>query len=191
MTELAPNHKIGLSLSSPVMIASGFCGYGDAYHRLLDLSSFGAIVTGPITLRPQRGQPQPRLVETKAGFILNTGQQNPGVKKVLRQYGKIWPKLGVPIMAHLPATDPDDLMRTAHALSGVQTPHGESVIVAIELELPRQAAIQDVARWVRAVHAGSELPLMVKIPLNAHLEIAETAVKENADALVVGVCFLE
>ncbi|RPJ55510.1 MAG: hypothetical protein EHM12_12080, partial [Dehalococcoidia bacterium] len=78
MIELAPNHKIGLSLANPVMIASGCCGYGSAYRPLLDLSAFGAIVTNPITLRSQRGASQPRLVETLAGLILNTGDQNPG-----------------------------------------------------------------------------------------------------------------
>ena len=48
MIELAPNHKFGLSLNNPVLIASGFGGYGDAYQRLIDLSIFGAIVTNPI-----------------------------------------------------------------------------------------------------------------------------------------------
>ena len=55
MIELAPHHKFGLPLDNPVLIASGFGGYGDAYQRLLDLSAFGAIVTNPITLRPRRG----------------------------------------------------------------------------------------------------------------------------------------
>jgi dihydroorotate dehydrogenase len=49
MIELAPNHKIGLSLANPVMIASGCAGYGNAYQPLLDLSAFGAIVTNPVT----------------------------------------------------------------------------------------------------------------------------------------------
>ncbi len=186
MVELAPYHKTGLILSSPILIASGFCGYGDSYQRLLDISKFGAVVTQPITLRPQRGAPQPRLVETKAGFILNTGYQNSGVKKVLRRYSKIWSRLKVPVIAHLPADDPDDLMRTARALSGVLTPQGSSVLAAIELGLPHQARYQDVEPWIRAIHKGSELPLLVKFPLNAPFEVAEAVANASADGLIIG-----
>lgn len=186
MVELAPHHKIGLPLSGPVMIASGFGGYGDACRPLINLSNFGAVVTQPITLRPQRGQAQPRLAETQGGFILNTGQQNPGVKKVINRYRKIWPGLNTVVIAHLPAAEPDDLRRTARALSGIQTPQGESIIAAIELGLPHHVTGWDVEQWIRAIHQGSKLPLLVKLPLNSPPDIAEAAARVNADALVAG-----
>src|SRR5688572_32661279 len=86
--ELAPQHKTGLPLTSPVMLASGCCGYGEVYGPLLNLAAFGAIVTQPITLRPRRSTVQRRLAETVSGFLLDTGQQNPGVRKILQQYTK-------------------------------------------------------------------------------------------------------
>ena len=181
MIELAPNHKIGLPLNNPVLIASGCGGYGNAYQHLIDLSAFGAIVTNPITLRPRRGSPQPRVVETKAGFILNTGQQNPGVKKVIRQYSKVWFRLGVPIIAHLPADEPDDLRRTAGALTGTEA------IAAIELGLPPDATAGDIEHWIKAVRAGSELPLLVKLPLKWATELAEVVATTAADTLVIAV----
>lgn len=186
MIELAPNHKIGLSLVNPVMIASGCGGYGNAYQQFIDLSMFGAVVTNPITLRPRHGSSQPRLVETKGGFILNTGQQNPGVRKVIQQYQKSWTHGGTPVIAHLPADEPEDLLRTARALSGLETPQGQSALVAIELGLPHQATPADVMRWIRAVQGGSPLPLLVKLPLDAPLELAETVAEAYADALVIG-----
>lgn len=186
MIELAPNHKIGLSLARPVMIASGCGGYGPAYQRLLDLSVFGALVTNPITLRPRHGPGQPRLVETAAGFILNTGQQNPGVKKVIQQYQKIWGRRDTPLIVHLPADEPDDLLRTARALSGLLTPQGHPIIDAVELGLPHSTRVQDVEPWVQAVQEGSPLPLLVKLPLDAPLELAEAAAGAYADALVIG-----
>jgi dihydroorotate dehydrogenase (NAD+) catalytic subunit len=186
MIELAPHSKLGLALANPVMIASGCCGYGHAYRPLIDLSFFGAVVTQPITLRPRRGTTQPRLVETRAGFILDTGQQNPGVKKILRQYSKVWARLETAVIAHLPADEPDDLMRTVRALTSAKTPHGDFALAAFELGLPAQATSQEVEQWVKAMQDGSELPLLVKLPLDAPLETAEAAANVYADALVIG-----
>lgn len=186
MIELAPNHKIGLSLTNPVMIASGCGGYGQVSQAWLDLSAFGAIVTNPITLRPRRGPNQPRVAETPGGFILRSGEQNPGVKKVIQQYQSLWTHLGVPIIAHLPADEPDDLRRTARALSGLETPQGQTVIAAIELGVPPAAKAQDVTRWIAVIQEVSLLPLLVKLPLDTPVELAAAAVQAYADALVIG-----
>ncbi|MBN1993157.1 MAG: nitronate monooxygenase [Anaerolineae bacterium] len=180
MIELAPDHKIGLFLSNPVMVAAGCVGYGQAYRQLIDLSVFGAFVTNPITLRPRHGPSQPRLVETTAGFVLDTGAQNPGVKKVIREYGKIWHNFAVPVIAHLPAAEPDDLFRTVRALDTTDA------VAAIELGIPFLATPRDIAAWVRAVREGCLLPVLVKLPLATALEIAEAAVRAAADALVLG-----
>lgn len=178
--ELAPNHKIGLVLANPTMIASGCGGYGTAYQGLIDQTVFGAIVTNPITLRPRRGAPGPRLVETSAGFVLDTGLQNPGVKKVIRAYRQTWSRLGVPIIAHLPAADPADLHRTARALAGTDT------IAAIELGLPHHAVPFDLKPWLEAVQRDCLLPILVKLPLDRALELAEAAADAGADILVIG-----
>jgi dihydroorotate dehydrogenase (NAD+) catalytic subunit len=178
--ELAPNHKIGLDLANPVMIAAGCCGYGHAYRSLIDLPAFGAIVTNPITLRPRRGTAQPRLAETTAGFILDTGGQNPGVKKVIRQYKKFWLGARVPIIAHLPADEPDDLLRTARALDST------AAIAAIELGLPREATPRDIEHWIRAIRTGCMLPLLLKLPLDTATEMVDVAVDMAVDVLVVG-----
>ncbi len=163
------------------MIASGCAGYGPAYQRLLDLSAFGAIVTNPITLRPRRGPMLPRLAETKAGFILDTGLQNPGVRKVIQQYRRTWARLGVPIIAHLPADEPDDLRRTAQALASTER------IAAIELGVPAEAALADFEHWTQAIRSGCLLPLLVKLPLSTAADLAQAAAAALADALVVGI----
>ena len=97
MIELAPNHKAGLSLHSRLMPAAGCFGYGVEYASLLDTTLFGAIVTNPVSLRPRRGAPQPRLVELGDGFVLNAGDQNPGVRVVVRRYADAWRRVGVPV----------------------------------------------------------------------------------------------
>lgn len=180
MIDLAPHHKIGLPLANPVMIASGCGGYGQAYRQLVDPSAFGALITNPITLRPQRGISQPRLAETTAGFVLDTGNQNPGVKKIIREYSNHWRNWSVPVIAHLPAHDPDDLYRTAGALAGTDA------VAGIELGIPSLAAPRDITVWIQAVREGCMLPLLVKLPLDAAVEMAEISAEATADALVIG-----
>lgn len=181
MIELAPQSKTGLALANPVMIAGGCGGYGSSYQPLLDLAAFGALVTNPITLRPRGGPAQPRLVETRAGFILNNGGQNPGVKKVLRQYAPAWSRLGLPVIAGLPADEPEYLRRTARALaeSGVG-------VAAIELDIPLAATASDIERWVMAVRTDCLLPLLARLPLEAADLLAEATLAAGADALVIG-----
>lgn len=183
MINLAPNHKTGLLLNTPLMIASGFAGYGR--HKLLDLSRLGAIVTNPITLRPHRGRPQPRLAETSGGLILNIGQQNPGVKKVIQQNQKTWSRLNLPIIAHLPADEPDDLARTARALAGLRTTQQEPLIAAIELGLPEGVDSAETEQWLRAVQSDCDLPILLKLPFQVAEAVIEQAVQQAVDALVV------
>ena len=82
--ELAPNNPLGLRLKNPVMVASGTFGYGTEYTRLVEVSRLGAIIAKGVTLRPRRGNPAPRTVETPAGMLNSIGLQNIGLKALLR-----------------------------------------------------------------------------------------------------------
>lgn len=178
MIELAPANKVGLPLANPVLIAAGGGDYGNAYRNLVDLAAFGGLITGPITLRPRQGRPAPRLVETRAGLILDTGQQNPGVKKVLQLYRRLWRNLPLPVIALLPAEEPVDLQRTVRALTGT------AAITAIELEIPEIASAMDIQVWVRTIREVSILPLLIKFPLRVSLDKIDEALSAGADALV-------
>ena len=46
--ELAPQHKLGLTLTNPILLACGVIGYGDALAPGLDLSRLGGFVTAPV-----------------------------------------------------------------------------------------------------------------------------------------------
>jgi dihydroorotate dehydrogenase (NAD+) catalytic subunit len=58
----------GLQLQNPIMAASGTCGYGEELHPFVDLNSLGAVVVKGLSLKPSRGNPGPRLVETAAQY---------------------------------------------------------------------------------------------------------------------------
>jgi len=78
-------------------------------------------------------------------------------------------------------------MRTARALSGITSAQGHSVLVAVELGLPHQTTTQAVKDWLKAIQDGTELPILVKLPLSISRDISEVAVTNNADALVIGI----
>ncbi|PIU83970.1 MAG: dihydroorotate dehydrogenase [Elusimicrobia bacterium CG06_land_8_20_14_3_00_38_11] len=74
-----------LKLKNPVMVASGTFGYGIEYKDLVDLDKLGAIITKTITLKPRKGNPQPRIFELPYGMINSVGLQNVGLKKFIEE----------------------------------------------------------------------------------------------------------
>ena len=126
--ELAPNNKLGLSLSTPLIAGSGAVGYGEIWPPGVApltatsdtpcsiVTPFGAMVTAPISRLPDRGRPQPRLAELPGGFVLTTGDHNPGIKRVLRDHGARWAKLGIPVLVALAAGKPEEWSELATRL---------------------------------------------------------------------------
>ena len=83
----------GVTLKNPVTTASGTFGFGREYSKFVDLNLLGAITVKGISDEAWKGNPTPRIVETRSGMINSIGLQNPGVKHFvesdipfLRQY---------------------------------------------------------------------------------------------------------
>jgi dihydroorotate dehydrogenase (NAD+) catalytic subunit len=74
----------GLSLTNPLLAASGTFGYGVEYADLLDLSSLGGIVSKGLYLEPRDGCDVPRIVETPSGLLNAIGLQGVGVRNYVR-----------------------------------------------------------------------------------------------------------
>ncbi|RKY56025.1 MAG: dihydroorotate dehydrogenase [Candidatus Neomarinimicrobiota bacterium] len=72
-----------LSLSNPILTASGTFGYGDEISDIVDIGLYGGIVTKSLTLKPRKGNPPPRVVETPCGMINSIGLANIGVDSFL------------------------------------------------------------------------------------------------------------
>jgi dihydroorotate dehydrogenase (NAD+) catalytic subunit len=178
--ELAPGHKQGLLLASPVMTAAGTFGYGLLYEELVEVEKLGAIVTTPTTLRPQRGRPQPRLRELKDGLLLGTGAQNPGLDRVLRQYAPRWERGKVPVILNITGQWSVDFVHVVRRLAGRQG------IWGLELTLPDRATAREVREIVSSVRGETLLPLLAKLPLFQIEEVARLCLEAGANALTVG-----
>ncbi|MCL4835608.1 MAG: hypothetical protein KJZ86_24425 [Caldilineaceae bacterium] len=179
MIELAPRHKIGLPVESPILLAGGSAGYGEAIHPGIDTARLGGIVVGPITRRSIRGSDAPRMAETSGGFVLQTGLQNRGVSAVIKNFARLWPRLGSPVIAQIADNSPEEAASTARRLAQVDG------LLGLELRISPQTPAGEMRSLLRAVRRAAELPLWVKLPLTAVEESAQTAAGAGADGLVI------
>lgn len=93
-----------LTLTSPIMPASGTFDPLVSAPPSWDLNQLGAVVLKSITLHPQDGNPPPRLAETAGGLLNSIGIPNGGlqhfVDHVLPQYAKRWHKIVISVAGY-------------------------------------------------------------------------------------------
>ncbi len=184
LVELAPRHKLGLTLTSPVLLAAGVIGYGDAALPGLELGRLGGYVTAPVTRRPWRND-LPQVAETSGGLLWRRGLWNPGVRVVVRDYANLWRRSRALVIVHLAGDDPDELAAVATTLE--DTPG----VAGLELDLLRAyhdeaGALEEAVELVQAVRAAADLPLLARLPLTVSDEAVQTLVESAAvDALVL------
>ncbi|MDP9226655.1 MAG: dihydroorotate dehydrogenase, partial [Actinomycetota bacterium] len=68
-----------ISLSNPILAASGTFGAGREASAFLDISAVGGIIVKSMTSVPWKGKPPPRMCETPSGMLNAIGIQNKGV----------------------------------------------------------------------------------------------------------------
>jgi len=90
----------GLCLSNPVMTASGTFGYGIESSNLIDIQCLGAIICKGTTIKPRKGNKQPRIVETPSGMLNSIGLQNIGIDALIKEKAPVWAKWHVPVIVN-------------------------------------------------------------------------------------------
>lgn len=179
MIELAPNHKFGLPIATPVLPAAGVFGYGDAYRDLVDYRSLGALVTNPVSLRSRRAAHPPRIAVRGAQLLIHTGHPNPGLSAILRQYREFWERLGLPVILHLIAATPVEAAEASDKLAGEPNIHG------IELGLDEHTPVEKALALLRSVQRSSDLPVIVRVPFSGVDALAQPLAEAGADALTL------
>jgi dihydroorotate dehydrogenase (NAD+) catalytic subunit len=109
--------RIGpLTLSNPVLTASGTFGYGDEYAHVVDPSGLGAVITKTVTVKPRPGNPPVRVAETAGGMLNSIGLENVGLERFRREKLPKLRALGATVIASLGGETPRELMRLLEAL---------------------------------------------------------------------------
>ncbi len=191
--ETLPEHGVDLSveaarglwLKNPVLTASGTFGQGVEYAELIDITRLGAIVNKGTTPHARPGNPQYRIAETPAGILNSIGLENPGAEEVARKYGKVWSKLGVPVIVNVAGYSVEDYVFVVEALDGT------AGVIAFELNVSCPNVEGGMlfgsdpglaAEVTRAVKDATDKPVIVKLTPNAPDVVAVAVACEDAGA---------
>lgn len=190
MSELKLNVNLnGLELQNPVMTASGTFGYGGEFWQLTDLDAIGAIVVKGISLKPSKGNPPPRVVETASGMLNAIGLENIGFDAFVKERLPFLRKLNTKTIANIYGTEAEHYGELARKFDAVDGVHGVEVNISCPNVKCGGAAFgsspQMAEEVVRAVRQNTSKFVMVKLSPNV-TDIAPIALAceaAGADAL--------
>lgn len=180
----------GIRLKNPVVTASGTCGYADELSEYMNVDKLGGLITKSITLKPRKGNPVPRIVETDAGMLNAIGLANIGLERFIKEKLPIIKELKVPLFVNVAGEKISDYVAVAERLAT------EEAISGIELNIscpnvkeggitfgtePKQ--VEKITKQVKK--ASGDKPLIVKLtPTVTDIAVtAQAAVGAGADAL--------
>jgi dihydroorotate dehydrogenase (NAD+) catalytic subunit len=179
----------GLQLQNPVMTASGTFGYAREFDQLVDLNRLGGIIVKGLSLKPTKGNPPPRIVETPCGMLNAIGLENVGIETFVAEKLPFLKGLTSPVIANIYGTLEEEYMQLAARIDAVEA------IAAIEVNIscPNVKAggmvfgVDPTAafRVVRGVRDQTAKPLIAKLSPNVTdiTEIALAAQEAGADSL--------
>ncbi|MYB98693.1 MAG: hypothetical protein F4123_05940, partial [Gemmatimonadetes bacterium] len=171
----------GTRFSSPVLMASGTCGFGEPVIDVMSPSEIGGLVTKSVTVEPRWGNPAPRVAEFEGGMLNSVGLANPGLE-VVRAEKLPWMRRnleGLPVFVSAAGATVSEYAAVVQGLDG------EDGFLGFELNLscPNDAHLdgrpfcldQDAMRQVLdTVRPLTGRPLLVKLAPNDP-DIAATA----------------
>ena len=181
--------KQELLLRNPILTASGTFSNGIEFARRFDLDALGGIISKGTTLRPRRGNPQPRTVETAAGMINSIGFQNVGVGALIRDVAPVWARWDVPVVVNIMGDTVREYGLLAERFEGVPGVAALEVNVSCpNVEVGGMEFGQDcdmTAEVVAEVRRHSTLPIAVKLtPQVTDIRpFAEACEQAGADAI--------
>jgi dihydroorotate dehydrogenase (NAD+) catalytic subunit len=187
-----------LRLKNPMMTASGTAGHLDELTILKNfeeiLDSLGAFVTKGVTLRPKRGNPELRVIETRTGLLNSIGLQNSGAKIFLQQELPRTLQYRLPIIVNIAADTVQDFQKLAAYLIDNDV---NRIISGIEINVScpnigkggeifgtNPKAVESVVKSVRK-SIGNEIVVITKLTPNVTdiIEPAKAAIAGGTDVL--------
>lgn len=182
--------KLGnLVLKTPVIMASGIFSYGEVQIGYLDYKKLGAITTKTITLKPRKGNPQPRIWETPSGMINCIGLQNPGIKEFIRKKFYSVDIPGVETIVSISGDSTDEIVKIVEILKKVGVKAIELNLSCPNVNKGNKLVSQSPEDTYTFVKAAKKIykdgTLMVKISPNVAdiTEIAVAAEEGGADVI--------
>jgi dihydroorotate dehydrogenase (NAD+) catalytic subunit len=182
----------GIRMKNPVMTASGTFGYGEEFSPFIDLDKLGAIVLKGITLKPKRGNPPPRIIETSSGILNAIGLQNVGVEVLINKKLPYLQKFTTPVIINISGDTLEEYVELARKLDNISQEKG---IAGLEINISCPNVQKGGIVWgtnaqltykvVNNIRKVTTLPLMVKLSPNVtDIKVIAVAAEEaGADVL--------
>ncbi len=178
--DLAPNHKHGLIVHSPLLLSPVAVGFADSLPHGLDLTHIGGVVVGPVSMSGRGYSGAVSVVELDGGVLAAHSSFSRSARRAMERFAATWTRLNCPVIVQLVDAVPADLVKAAKCI--VQTP----AVAAVEWKPPRAATAAQVSEGVRALQQNIEAPIWVKLPLDNAVVLAERAVAAGAVGVAVG-----
>lgn len=178
-----------LKLRNPIMLASGTVGYGNEISEFSNLNKLGAIVTKSLSLKPRKGNPPQRIVETPAGMLNAIGLANVGVEEFIKEKIPFLKKFDVPLICNIAASSVEEYVECTKILNEEETIKAFEINVSCPnvkdggLQFGNNlSAVGNVTSKVRAV---TNKPLIIKLSPNVSYisEFAKIVKDEGGDAV--------
>lgn len=178
-----------IKLRNPILVASGTVGYGNEIAEFIDLSKIGGIVTKSLSLRPRKGNPPQRIVETPAGMLNAIGLQNVGVEEFLKEKIPFLKKYSTTLICNIAASTVDEYVECTRLLTS------EESIDAFEINVScpnvKEGGLQfgndpsAVGLITGRVKAVTNKPVIVKLSPNVSYisEFAKVVKEEGGEAV--------
>lgn len=182
----------GIRMKNPVMTASGTFGYGEEFSPFIDLDKLGAIVLKGITLKPKRGNPPPRIIETPSGILNAIGLQNVGVEVLINKKLPYLQKFTTPVIINISGDTIEEYVELARKLDNISQEKG---IAGLEINISCPNVQKGGIVWgteaqltykvVNNIRKVTTLPLIVKLSPNVtDIKVIAVAAEEaGADVL--------
>jgi dihydroorotate dehydrogenase (NAD+) catalytic subunit len=177
-----------LTLSNPILTASGTFGYAREMAGIVDLSRLGGILPKTITRQPRPGNAPWRTVETSAGLLNAIGLDNDGIDYFLEKHWPYLRSVGTPVIVSIAGKSREDFVYLAQRMNEAEG------LVALELNVscPNVAGGVDFGTdpslcydVVSSVRQAINVPLLTKLTPNVTsiASVAKAAMEAGTDAV--------
>lgn len=178
-----------LHLKNPVLLASGTVGYGNEISQFTDMSKLGGIVTKSLSLKPRKGNPPQRIVETPSGMLNAIGLANVGVEVFIKEKIPFLKELDTTIICNIAASSIEEYVECTKILDPIDTINAFEINVSCpnvkEGGLIFGNDLNSVGRITERVRAVTKKPLIIKLSPNVSriAEFAKVVKDEGGDAV--------
>lgn len=178
----------GIKLKNPTVLASGILGTSRSLLNRVIENGAGAVTIKSISYEPREGHKNPTVIEFEAGLMNAVGYSNFGVEGACREFANL-NELKAPVFASIIGTEPEDFVRVAEGLKGL-----DFSAIEIPLSCPHtpgfgtlagQDAPEKTREITRSVARRTELPVFIKLSPNTKNigEVAKAAEEAGASGI--------